>query len=164
MSPSRDRVSFDRITDHVWLGSRVASLDDYHRIRAQGVRACVDMKKEGPDPWGFEAFLWLPTDDHEPPAVPLLRLGLDFLRRCEEMGFATYITCMAGIGRSPTLVLAHLLRTRFRGLSPEDALVFLCGKRPLVSLTDRQYAAAVSAAATEGATEGPWPRSILSAR
>ena len=36
------RVSFDRITDLVYLGSRIASLDDYHRLKAQGVRACVD--------------------------------------------------------------------------------------------------------------------------
>ena len=86
MIPSPDRVSFDRITDHIWLGSRIASLDDYHRIRAQGVRACVDMKKEGPDPWGFEAFLWLPTDDHEPPSPSLLRLGLDFLRAARRRG------------------------------------------------------------------------------
>jgi len=164
VSPSLERSSFDRITEHIWLGSRVANLDHYHRVRAQGVRACVDMKSEGPDTWAFDAFLWLPTDDHEPPEVPLLRMGLDFLRRCEELSFAVYVTCMAGVGRSPTLVLAHLLRTRFRGLAPEEALGFLCSKRPLVSLTERQYAAAIAAAATEGATEGPWPRSILSAR
>jgi dual specificity MAP kinase phosphatase len=164
MIPLPDRLSFDRITDHVWLGSRVASLDDYHRIRAQGVRACVDMKAEGPDPWGFEAFLWLPTDDHQAPAVPLLRMGLDFLRRCEEQERAVYVSCLAGIGRSPSLVLAHLIRSRFRGAPHEEALSFLCNKRPIVSLTDRQYAAAVSAATAEGTTEGPWPRSIPSAR
>lgn len=159
-----DRLSFDRITDHVWLGSRVASLDAYHRIRAQGVRACVDMKAEGPDPWGFEAFLWLPTEDHQAPTLQLLRMGLDFLRRCEEQAQGVYVSCLAGVGRSPTLVLAHLLRTRFRGASPEEALTFLLSKRPLVSLTDRQYAAAASAATADGTTEGPWPRSIPSAR
>ena len=26
----------------LYLGSRIASLDDYHRLKAQGVRACVD--------------------------------------------------------------------------------------------------------------------------
>ena len=51
------KVSFDRITDLVYLGSRIASLDDYHRLKAEGVRACVDMKQEGADPWTFEAFL-----------------------------------------------------------------------------------------------------------
>ena len=70
------RVSFDRITDLVYLGSRIASLDDYHRLKAQGVRACVDMKQEGADPWTFDAFLWLPTVDHEPPSPMHLCIGL----------------------------------------------------------------------------------------
>ena len=81
---SPERVSFDRITDLVYLGSRIASLDDYHRLRAQGVRACVDMKQEGADPWTFEAFLWLPTVDHEPPTPDHLRMGIAFLRQCEQ--------------------------------------------------------------------------------
>ena len=72
---SPERASVDRITDLVWMGSRVACLDDYHRLRALGVRACVDMKLEGADPWTFDAFLWLPTPDHEAPSTAHLRSG-----------------------------------------------------------------------------------------
>ena len=35
------RVSFDRITDLVYLGSRIASLDDYHRLKAQSLDAIL---------------------------------------------------------------------------------------------------------------------------
>ena len=108
-------VSFNRITDLIYLGSRIASLDDYHRLKAHGVRACVDMKQEGADPWTFDAFLWLPTIDHEAPSQMHLRMGIAFLRQCEQAQMPVFVHCMAGVGRSSTLVLAHLLAGQFGG-------------------------------------------------
>jgi len=143
---SPDRISFDRITDHVWQGSRIATLDDYHRLRAQGVRACVDMKEEGADLWEFEAFLWLPTADHEPPSALHLQMGVGFLRQCEEAGLPVFVSCLAGVGRSATLVLAHLLAGRLRTVEVRDALDFLTARRPVVRLTPQQVEAAVEAA------------------
>ena len=140
------RVSFDRITDLVYLGSRIASLDDYHRLKAEGVRACVDMKQEGADPWTFDAFLWLPTVDHEPPSPMHLRMGIAFLRQCEQAKMPVFVHCMAGVGRSSTLVLAYLLAGEYAARGPEDALDFLCERRPCVDPNARQIAAAVEAA------------------
>ena len=113
---SPGRASFDRITELVYLGSR-------HRKRARtttglrdaGVRASVDLKREGADLWTFEAFLWLPTVDHEAPNPLHLQMGISFLRRCEEAATPVFVHCMVGVGRSATLVLAHLLAGRFRG-------------------------------------------------
>lgn len=140
------RVSFDRITDLVYLGSRIASLDDYHRLKALGVRACVDMKKEGADPWTFDAFLWLPTLDHDPPSQVHLRMGIAFLRQCEQGRLPVFVHCMAGVGRSSTLVLAYLLAGDFRERIPDDALDFMCERRACVNPNARQIAAAVEAA------------------
>ena len=143
---SPERVSFDRVTDIVYVGSRIASMDDYHRLRAQGVRACVDMKYEGADPWAFEAFLWLPTVDHEPPSQAHLQMGIAFLRQCERAAMPVFVHCMAGVGRSSTLVLAHLLAGRFQGQPPRAALDFLCARRPPANPTAEQIAAAERAA------------------
>jgi len=140
------RVSFDRITDLVYLGSRIASLDDYHRLKAQGVRACVDMKQEGADPWTFDAFLWLPTVDHEPPSPMHLRMGIAFLRQCEQARMPVFVHCMAGVGRSSTLVLAYLLAGEYAERGAEDALDFMCERRACVDPNVRQMAAAVEAA------------------
>jgi len=139
---SPERVSFDRVTEAIYVGSRIASLDDYHRLRAQGVRACVDMKHEGADPWTFEAFLWLPTVDHEPPSQAHLQMGIAFLRQCERAQMPVFVHCMAGVGRSSTLVLAHLLSGRFQGRTSRDALEFLCARRPAANPTAQQIAAA----------------------
>lgn len=138
-------VSFNRITELIYLGSRIASLDDYHRLKAHGVRACVDMKQEGADPWTFDAFLWLPTIDHEAPSQMHLRMGIAFLRQCEQARMPVFVHCMAGVGRSSTLVLAHLLAGEFREKGPEAALDFLCERRACVDPNARQVAAAVEA-------------------
>ena len=146
MIRSPEKNSCDRVTELVWLGSRISSVGDYVRLRAQGIRACVDMKAEGADPWGFEAFLWLPTPDHGPPRPTQLRMGLAFLRECEAAGMPVLVTCMAGFGRSSTLVLAHLLAGRFREEGPEVALQYLNARRTMVSPNPEQIEAARLAA------------------
>lgn len=143
---SPERTSFDRVTDLVWMGSRITSLDDYRRLRAEGIRACVDMKGEGADPWGFEAFLWLPTPDHEAPSQAHLRIGLAFLRECEALALPVFVACLAGVGRSSTLVLAHLLAGRFRDEGLEAAMEFLTARRPVVRPNPGQVEAARLAA------------------
>ena len=143
---SPEKASFDRVTELVWLGSRINSLDDFRRLRAQGVRACVDMKQEGADPWAFDAFLWLPTPDHEPPSQVHLKLGLAFLRECEEARMPAYVVCHAGVGRSSTLVLAHLLAGPFRTAPSDAALDFLVSRRPVARPNPEQVEAARLAA------------------
>ena len=148
MIRSPEQVSYDRVTELVWLGSRICSVGDYVRLRALGIRACVDMKAEGADPWGFEAFLWLPTPDHGPPGPTQLRMGLAFLRECEAAGMPVLVTCMAGLGRSSTLVLAHLMAGRFREGGPDVALQYLNARRAMVSPNPEQIEAACLAADT----------------
>ena len=143
---SPERVTFDRITEVVYQGSRISTLDDYHRLRAHGVRACVDMKHEGADPWTFDAFLWLPTVDHDAPSQAHLRMGIGFLRQCEQARMPVFVHCMAGIGRSSTLVLAWLLAGEFRENGADAAMQFLCARRTCANPNARQIAAAVEAA------------------
>lgn len=143
---SPERASFDKVTDAVYLGSRIATLDDFHRIRSFGVRACVDMKEEGADLWPFEAFLWLPTRDHSAPSPAHFGLGIAFLRECERSGMAVVVQCLMGVGRSSTLVLAYLLAGPMREAGMRAALEFLYARRPVAHPNPEQVAAAELAA------------------
>ena len=147
MIRSPEPGSYDRVTDLVWIGSRISSFEDYRDLRARGIRAHVDMKQEGADTWGFEAFLWLPTPDHESPRPAQLRMGLAFLRECEAARMPVVVTCMAGFGRSSTLVLAHLIAGRFREEGLDVALQYLSARRSMASPTPAQVEAACLAAA-----------------
>jgi len=147
---SPERASIDRITELVYMGSRIASRKDYERLREAGVRAAVDLKGEGADLWPFEAFLWLPTSDHQPPNPLHLQMGLSFLQRCEEAGLPVFVNCLMGVGRSASLVLAHLLVKRFRESSVDEALAFLSSRRPAAAPNGAQIEAAVEAARDYG--------------
>ncbi len=57
-----------------------------------------------------------------------------------------FVHCMAGVGRSSTLVLAHLLAGEFRDAGADAALDFLCSRRACVDPNPEQIAAAVEAA------------------
>ena len=73
-------------------------------------------------------------------------MGLAFLRECEAAEMPVLVTCMAGFGRSSTLVLAHLLAGRFREEGPEVALQYLNARRAMVSPNPEQIEAACLAA------------------
>ena len=146
MMLSPERSAFDRVSDWIFLGSRIATLGDYRRLREAGVRACVDLKQEGADPWTFEAFLWLPTADQDAPSPAHLQMGLGFLRQCERAGMPAFVHCMAGVGRSTTLVLAHLLAGPYRERGAREALAYLAARRPVINPNPVQIAAAEAAA------------------
>jgi predicted protein tyrosine phosphatase len=143
-----ERSAVDHVSDVVYLGPRIAGVEDYHRLRALGIRACVDMKHEGADPWTFEAFLWLPTIDQDPPTQAHLHMGIAFLRQCERARLPVFVHCMAGVGRSSTLVLGWLLAGSHREHSADEALRYLCSRRAAVNPSAPQIAAAVEAART----------------
>ena len=75
-----------------------------------------------------------------------LRLGLAFLRECEEARLPVYVVCHAGVGRSSTLVLAHLLAGPFRTGPADAALDFLVSRRPVARPNPEQVEAARLAA------------------
>jgi protein-tyrosine phosphatase len=57
-----------------------------------------------------------------------------------------FVACLAGVGRSSTLVLAHLLSARFKDEGLEAALDFMTARRPIVRPNPEQIEAARLAA------------------
>ena len=73
-------------------------------------------------------------------------MGIAFLRQCEQAGMPVFVHCMAGVGRSTTMVLAHLLAGTFRDQGTRAALSFLTSRRPVINPNALQIAAAEAAA------------------
>jgi protein-tyrosine phosphatase len=57
-----------------------------------------------------------------------------------------FVHCMAGVGRSSTLVLAHLLAGAYRQAGTREALQFLAARRPVINPNPVQIGAAETAA------------------
>src|SRR5215472_14014236 len=80
-------------------------------------------------------YLWLPTIDGTPPTVEQLARGAKFIHEQTMDNRPLYVHCAAGIGRSPTQVIAYLMT---RGFSAEDGIEFVERRRPFISLSPKQ--------------------------
>jgi protein-tyrosine phosphatase len=104
------------------------------------------MREEAAGIWPFDAFLWLPTVDHQPPSVASLRTGIAFLRECERLRMPVLVQCLMGVGRSVTLVLAHMLAGSHRNAGTPAALDLIKARRPEACPTREQVLTAEAAA------------------
>ncbi len=126
------------ITHYIYLGGQV-SLRGWRTLQKWGVKALVNMRVEWDDrKLGIQTpyYLWLPTIDGTPPTVEQLARGAKFIHEqaCENR--PVYVHCAAGLGRSPTQVIAYLMT---RGYSIPDAIDFVDRRRPFISLSPKQH-------------------------
>ncbi len=125
------------ITNHIYLGGQI-SARGWAVLHSWGVRALLNMRVEWDDRKSgikTDYYLWLPTIDGTPPTVEQLAKGAAFLHDQVQAGRPTYVHCAAGLGRSPTQVIAYMMT---RGLSDTNALKFLLERRPFIAPSERQ--------------------------
>lgn len=126
------------ITQYIFLGGQI-SLGGWHVLQRWGVQALVNMRVEWDDrKSGIETpyYLWLPTIDGTPPTVEQLARGAKFIHEQTLAARPIYVHCAAGLGRSPTQVIAYMMT---RGLPSDDAIEFLVKRRPFISLSPKQH-------------------------
>ncbi len=127
------------ITQYVYLGGQISGRG-WKILQRWGVEAIVNLRVEWDDRRsGIQSpyYIWLPTIDGTPPTVEQLAHGARFIHEQIQAGRPVYVHCAAGLGRSPTQVLAYLMT---RGFSPIDALDFLTQRRPFIALSGSQRA------------------------
>jgi protein-tyrosine phosphatase len=125
------------ITRHMYLGGQI-TLRGWRTLEKWGVGALVNMRVEWDDrKLGIQTpyYLWLPTIDGTPSTVEQLARGAQFIHEQANAGRSVYIHCAAGLGRSPTQVIAYMMT---RGTSMEDAIDFVLQRRPFVQLSPKQ--------------------------
>ncbi len=125
------------ITHYVFVGGQI-SLRGWHTLQKWGIRGLLNMRVEWDDrKLGIDTpyYMWLPTIDGTPPTVEQLACGAKFIHEQTQAGRPVYVHCAAGLGRSPTQVIAYLMT---RGIETEKAIDFVEGRRPFITLSPKQ--------------------------
>src|SRR5690606_5893278 len=79
--------------------------------------------------YGME-YLHLPITDYHPPSIEQIQQCVAFIDRvAQEKGVATLIHCLAGRGRTGTMLAAYLVHHN-KGMKAEDAIGIVREKRP----------------------------------
>lgn len=125
---------WDPIDPQVYVGGYPFP-QDARKLHALGVRAVVNTCEEYGGPMKeYERLgitqLRIPTTDFTHPALPDVRLAVNFIQRHVDRGEKVYIHCKAGRARSATVALCWLIQER--GLTANQAQSRLLAARPHV--------------------------------
>lgn len=117
-------------------------------LRAQGIAAILTLTEQPLDPLvasehEFE-LLHLPVIDLTPPTAEQLSLALQFIDRQRAQDRPVLVHCLAGQGRTGTVLAAYLIRA---GSPPDRAIRELRRVCPLAVENDRQLKALADFAA-----------------
>ena len=125
-----------------WLGDLRVDLEFLWEQGVRGIVGFVDpgttMDYSGAPGCVFE-ILRLQVEDHTAPPPEVLGQGIDFIERCRKQELPVLVHCLAGIGRTGTLLACYLARAQ--GLDGADALARLRVLRPNSVETREQEAA-----------------------
>ena len=139
-------MNYNQITNQIWLGTNMCCSMHSQTLIKLGLTADIDIEEARPEePPRTEIYLWLPTQDHQPPSPAQFRTGVDLIASLVKQNLKFYLHCKNGHGRAPTLLTAYLMTT---GLSLDEAFNFIKSKRPDVHLNDVQRAALRAFSAT----------------
>lgn len=137
------KLDYHYIVDGIYLGATVVSdcaLDE--ELVSQNITADISLEKSAIDsPFGVDFFTWIPVVDHWALSHEQFVLGVSVIRQLVAMERKTYIHCINGHGRSPSLVAAYLIT---KGMSAQAAQTFLISKRPTISLNKVQNTALIA--------------------
>lgn len=139
------KFDFSKITDQIYLGSDlckggVCFIHGEH-FKKLGVNVEINLSYEENElpPKNVETYIWLPVVDGYAPSMSQLGIGTSAMNEAIEKGKTVYIHCMNGHGRSPSLVIAYLMR--FRGMIYQDAHSLVKEKRPEIHIEETQHKA-----------------------
>jgi protein-tyrosine phosphatase len=103
-------------------GAQISPDNCYEYFDQEGITAVVNLRLEYQDFFGPPlplAYLWLPVVDFTNPSMEQLLLGTQFIETAVKTGGRVLVHCRLGVGRSPTMAAAYLVRT---GLSVDEAV------------------------------------------
>lgn len=137
MPDHEPQLDYSFIADGIYVGTNACCIDHLAQmLRDEGITVDISLESEKLDqPFGVEAYLWLPTEDHASPSTDQLAIGTAFIAQAVALHKKTYVHCKNGHGRAPTLAAAYFLS---RGKTLDETLALIKSQRPSVHLQDSQ--------------------------
>jgi len=131
----KTRRWWDYIDNQLILGAR-PSINQARRLKDIGVKAVLNCCEEYNGPQEFYtangiSHLKLNVVDYQSPSIEQVVQGVGYIEEMINLGNKIYVHCKAGKGRSATIVLCWLIKSK--KLNPESAMKFIVDKRPHVN-------------------------------
>ncbi len=134
----RPSYTWGWITPNILLGGQPAT-HVWERLIERGITGIINLRDE----YDYHdeiahlpvRYLYLPTIDNTPPSPEHFIEGVKFLDEEIARGGKVYVHCWEGLGRSPTIVAAWLVK---HGMTPADAWAMIRKVRPFIRPTVSQ--------------------------
>ncbi|KKQ42687.1 MAG: Dual specificity protein phosphatase [Microgenomates group bacterium GW2011_GWC1_37_8] len=133
---------YSKITDQIFIGSDLCKagvcLIHGEEFKKLDVSVEINLSAENNElpPKDLEAYLWIPVIDGYAPTQFQLDLGTCAMNDALKVGKKVYIHCKNGHARSPSLVVAYLVR--FEKMNLEQAESLMKEKRPEIHIEESQ--------------------------
>jgi protein-tyrosine phosphatase len=144
-----DKHVFDysKITKHIIVGSDFClgrhckmHKDEFEKLNVKVEINLAAEKKEKP-PDDVSSYSWIPVVDGYAPTKEQFAVGTAIINGAVENRKNVYIHCKNGHGRSPTLVVAYLVKYKNKTIS--DAIELVKKKRPEIHIEKVQRSALI---------------------
>lgn len=130
-------LDYDWVTPRVAVGTAITNEGNMGLLAADGVTHVLDLEHDFNDKAivGGTGIVvrWLPQpDDFRPKPPEWFEQGVDFISQAlSREDTRVYVHCLAGIQRSPTMLMAYFLA---QGMSLDEAIGLIRAARPVVQL------------------------------
>lgn len=136
------QFDYSQITEKIVIGSDLCKggvcLIHGEEFKKLGVQVEINLSKENNElpPKDIETYLWIPVVDGYAPTISELQMGTCLMDTAISQGKKVYVHCRNGHARSPTLVVAYLVK--YGGMTINDALNLVKTKRPESHIENEQ--------------------------
>ena len=136
------KFDFSKITEHIYIGSDLCRggicLVHAEEFKKLGVTVEINLSKEDNElpPSNIEGYTWLPVEDGHAPTFMQLQIGTKVIHEAIKDGRTVYVHCRNGHARSPTLVVAYLIK--YGGYTIEKAIEVVKSRREEIHIEEVQ--------------------------